>query len=288
MPTNTLDQTRPTINSPAEQNSENNLNNRLQSISNRAAKLSSNRVTENLAPQTTSNENGLAGAQRIARSGNEVTDSLRTASTDSQMIARGSSANGRLGLSIPSRGPWSTALYNVDTQTLTVTRYQNGQQVGSPVTVYGTFTGSGNNISTENTNGGAITRGSYDIREMKKSERTPESVRYRENYSSTTRNWLVLDPRDSKPGDDINQANGRDGVRLHIGRGSAGCVTVPSSQTSDWQRVENAIPTGKPGQIVGRMEVVGGDRASTNTGTDHSTTASVETNRVAVAEQQER
>jgi hypothetical protein len=266
MPTNTLEQTRPTTNSFSTQNFGNNLNDRLQSISNRAADLSSDRVTKNTE------------TQRIARVGNEATDSSRTVNTGNQTIARTSPAATKLILSIPVKGPWSTALYNVDTQTLTVTRYQNGLQVGSPVTVYGTFTGGGNNISTENVSGGSITRGSYDIREMKGSERTTdESKGYRARYPNTKRDWLVLDAKDSKPGDDINQANGRSGLRLHIGRGSAGCVTVPAAQESDWQRVEMAIPKGKPGQIVGRMEIIGGDRASTNMGTDSSTMASTET-----------
>lgn len=188
--------------------------------------------------------------------------------TSGQIIARGRSTGAsRLRYSVPSRGPWSTALYNVDTQELTVTRYQDGRQVGNPVTVRGTFTGGGNNISTENDNGGAVTRGSYDIREMRTRERTEQSASYRRNYPNTTRDWLVLDPRDSKRGNDVNEDNRRDGVRLHVGRVSLGCVTVPASQEREWRQVESTIPRGSAGQVVGRMEVIGGDRASTRTST---------------------
>ncbi len=247
MATDTLDQTT----------SGTSLTDRLQSINDRSTALSNGGTSGTVTP---------AENQTIARAGNVETSS--TNGTGDQTIARGGSTGAsRLRQSVPSTGPWSTALYNVDTQELTVTRYQDGRQVGNPVTARGTFTGGGNDISTENSRGGAVTRGGYDIREMKPNERTPESTAYRNNYPNTTRDWLVLDPRDSNRGDDVNQANGRDGVRLHAGRGSLGCVTVPASQKTDWQRIESTIPRGRAGQVVGRMEVIGGDRASTGTST---------------------
>jgi Protein of unknown function (DUF2778) len=197
---------------------------------------------------------------------------LGTQSTDNQLSKKNLVARG-----IPSKGAWAVAVFDMGTASLTVRRYVNGKEVGSPTILNsqhvprnerlpGAFTGidkrpeGGIDYRNESQlsrvqNNGAIPLGEYDIRML--SVRTEEAKNYRKNYAGyVTRDWMVLDARDKKPGNDINDAYGRDGLRLHLGRSSYGCVTVPIANSAEWREIEKKIPEGDPGQVVGSMQVI--------------------------------
>jgi Protein of unknown function (DUF2778) len=197
---------------------------------------------------------------------------LSPQSTDDQIFKKNLVARG-----IPSKGAWAVAIFDMGTASLTVRRYVNGKEVGSPTILNsqhvprnerlpGVFTGidkrpqGGIDYRNESQLSrvkydGAIPLGEYDIKIL--SAPTYESGEYRKNYAGyVTRDWMVLDAKDKKPGNDINDVYGRDGLRLHLGRSSYGCVTVPIANALEWREIEKKIPEGKPGQVVGSMQVI--------------------------------
>jgi Protein of unknown function (DUF2778) len=198
---------------------------------------------------------------------------LGTQSTDNQLSKKNLVARG-----IPSKGAWAVATFDMGSASLTVRRYVNGKEVGSPTILNsqhvprnerlpGAFTGidkrpeGGIDYRNESQlsrvqNNGAIPLGEYDIRML--SVRTEGAKNYRKNYADyVTRDWMVLDARDKKPGNDINDAYGRDGLRLHLGSTSLGCVTVPIANAAKWREIEDKIPkSNNPGQVVGSMQVI--------------------------------
>jgi hypothetical protein len=151
------------------------------------------------------------------------------------------------------------AVYNRKKQTLTV----RDSDTGATATVTGCFTGQ--------TGYSPIPVGYYDILDHR--QRT---------QGSATRDagWYRLDPLDSQPGndkrDDAGEGQGRTSFRLHPGRRSEGCITVPKSSSTAYDAVRKLIDNtkfgwasdqndnGKPIKNFGMLLVIDDDLPSTD------------------------
>ncbi|MCA6546513.1 MAG: DUF2778 domain-containing protein [Pseudanabaena sp. M085S1SP2A07QC] len=102
---------------------------------------------------------------------------------------------------------------------------------GKSITVSGLFSGNGefqNKPQFQSLkDNGPIPQGTYEIFD----DKDPRNV-----------GWYRLDRIDSNPRNDRDDdLTGRDGFRLHPGRRSDGCITIPKSETTKWDKVKELI-----------------------------------------------
>jgi RHS repeat-associated protein len=102
---------------------------------------------------------------------------------------------------------------------------------GKSITVSGLFSGSKeyrNKPQFESVkDNGPIPQGTYEIFD----DKDPRNV-----------GWYRLDRIDSNPRNDKDDdLTGRDGFRLHPGIDSLGCITIPKSETTKWDKVKELI-----------------------------------------------
>jgi RHS repeat-associated protein len=113
------------------------------------------------------------------------------------------------------------AKYSISTRRLTITDMDTKETIE----IDGVFSGSGkkqNNVEFESEYGGPIPTGRYEILEG------PYNI-------NQLTSWYRLDPIDSQPRNDIDDLHGRSAYRLHPGRRSDGCVTIPIDNANrDW------------------------------------------------------
>ena len=144
-----------------------------------------------------------------------------------------------------------SAIFDMGNGTLTVI----DNDKGTKVTVSKVFSGMGFSTNKkEDTNlkdVGPIPLGKYEI--LPANDR---GTRQRDNYESNygEKIWYRIDRLDRKPRNDQDDdtiprndldSSRRNGFRLHIGQGSAGCITIPKEQKEDWEKVRDLIKNTK-------------------------------------------
>jgi hypothetical protein len=176
--------------------------------------------------------------------------------------------------------------YNNGEGKLTFTKKLNGRAIGTKEIV-GAFSGKEDALNNSSTQGdkekGVIPHGKYTIRIMNRAQHQAGEF-YENAYPGVVRRpWFVLDSNDSRRGNDrIDNGVGenRDGLRLHYGRVSIGCITTPLNKANEWQDLEAWLPAGHPdnksdrGKVIGTMEVY--DSRSRNRSSTTGSSSSVQ------------
>jgi RHS repeat-associated protein len=139
------------------------------------------------------------------------------------------------------------AVFSISEKTFTVVDKQTGYQVTAKNVFSGNNMFLGNPNSGHIPNAGAIPLGVYDIL-----------------HFNPNPNWYRLDIRDSQPlndlYDDAPPVTGfpRGQFRLHAGRVSLGCVTVPKDSIDDWTKISSIINSTTTSIVQDRIGQGGG------------------------------
>ncbi|RDS84297.1 RHS repeat-associated core domain-containing protein [Dyella psychrodurans] len=129
--------------------------------------------------------------------------------------------NSPLNYSDPT-GLFVRGTYSISTGLLTM------YDTSDPIDVYTTYANTGGTYQPDGTfipNGDAIPVGTYDI------------------LGARTPGWYRLDPEDSHPFNDVNDATGHGAFRLHPGTHSLGCITVNKNSYNNtlYKNIENLL-----------------------------------------------